>query len=142
MWIFTKQGFFSIVQKPDQKGSDMVTVRSRNKRDLINLSKVIGQHVIIENGGTDYEFRLICNKPSLKEFLANQVNDIEYSNFKHEIQIKDQERASIYSKIWVAMLGVTKPFKKKTAYSGVDNYRRQYGYGGYFDDGGIWREGN
>jgi len=141
MWIFTKEGFFSVVQKPDQKRSDMVTIRSRDKRDLLNLAKVIGRHAIVENGGTDYEFRLTCHKKSLKEFLANQVNEIDYANFKHEIQVRDQKRASVYSEVWVAMLGAARSIKKKLSYNGSDDYRRQYGYGGHFDNGGIWREG-
>lgn len=133
MWIFTKDGFFSVVQKPGQKGSDMVTIRSRDKKDLLNLVKVIGQHVIVDGGGTDYEFRLICHKRAFKTYLANQVNEIDYDNFKHEVQIKDKKRASIYLEIWGAMTRVAKSIKRATYYRPP--------YGGYFDAGGIWRDG-
>jgi hypothetical protein len=37
MWIMTTIGFFSIVQKPEDKDDDTMTIRSRVKSDLIAL---------------------------------------------------------------------------------------------------------
>ena len=37
MWIFTKDGFYSVVQKSNQKGTDLLTVGCRYKSDMARL---------------------------------------------------------------------------------------------------------
>ena len=39
MWLITPIGFFSIVQKPDHRQSDTLTVRARVARDLDTLQE-------------------------------------------------------------------------------------------------------
>ena len=59
MWIMTTIGFFSIVQKPEDKHGEMLTIRSRVKSDLIALRDQYLPSLgpIATNVGTDYQYR-------------------------------------------------------------------------------------
>lgn len=132
MWLFTKDGFFSVVQKPNQKGTKWLTVRSRNKKDLANLLHSIHVDAKIDYFvGTDYQVRTVISKSKLKRYLAKTIEHINYDNFKHEVQIKDPKRASVYLEVWDAMLDSAKIKISNCFTRSYDN--------GYFDDGGIWR---
>ena len=129
MWIFTKDGFFSVVQKPEQKGTKWVTVRSRNKKDLVALLHSIHVDAKIDHfAGTDYQVRMVISKSKLKKYLSKTVEYINYDNFKHEVQMKDPKRASVYSDVWWALLDSAK--------TKISNYFGRSGEVGYFDDGG------
>ena len=63
MWLFTKFGFYSVVQKP---GEDCLTVRSRVREDLDPLREQylpnLGQ--TLDHVETDYPFR--AHKSAMK----------------------------------------------------------------------------
>jgi hypothetical protein len=59
MWIMTTFGFFSIVEKPQDEASGMLTIRARVDGDLEALRD---RHLptlgpIEVDGGTDYKYR-------------------------------------------------------------------------------------
>ncbi len=69
MWLMTSLGFFSIVCKADDIGSDTLTIRSRVRTDLESLRKQYLPSLgdIVENAGTDYRFRA----KALRERMVN-----------------------------------------------------------------------
>ncbi len=77
MWLFTRYGFFSVVEK--EKGK--LTVRARVKRDLENLKNKykmeLGECEILENVGTDYEYRIIYDKKLFSGIAANMMENQE-----------------------------------------------------------------
>lgn len=116
MWIFNKDGFFSVVQKPDQKGTEFVTVRSRSKKDLKNLIYKISTDIpvkIDESSGTDYEYRIVISKKDLGQYMWINVQKINYDNFKNVIAKKNKGRALIYSDIWLRLLSLVKTNSKQ-----------------------------
>ena len=62
MWLITNFGFFSIVEKPNQKGQGMLTIRARAKADLEALrAKYLPAMGPIEaDKGTDYKYRAVA----------------------------------------------------------------------------------
>jgi hypothetical protein len=98
MWIFNKDGFFSVVQKPDQRGTEFVTVRSRSKKDIVNCVNAmnLSEKEIIANAGTDYEYRVEVSKNVWSDYISQTIQTIDYDNFKHEIEEHDVERANVY----------------------------------------------
>jgi hypothetical protein len=112
MWIFNKDGFFSVVQKPNQVGTEMVTVRSRAKKDLLNFTQAagVGQDRLLATPRADYQYRVEVAKDVWKAYISKTIQAIDYDNFKHEIQIVDKERANVYLDVWSAMLSA---FDKK-----------------------------
>lgn len=100
MWIITRFGFFSVVQKPGEKE---LTIRARAREDLEALKeKYIPQlGKIVEGAGTDYQFRAKLPHDVFAEAMKEIVMDIDYSNFKNTVaREQGHERADVYHKLW------------------------------------------
>lgn len=81
MWIFTREGFLSIVEH-DSK-SDILLVRSRFGG---HIQRIFGDVKVEELEKSDYEFRAEIPKAEVAEVLAKLVKEINYSNFKDELK--------------------------------------------------------
>jgi hypothetical protein len=82
MWLFTRDGFLSIVEHNDKP--DMLLVRSRFKG---HIERIFGDLVkeVEKDAGTDYEYRAEIPKAKVAEVIAQMVLDIDYGNFKNEL---------------------------------------------------------
>jgi hypothetical protein len=97
MWIFSQDGFFSIVEK-----GEGFHVRARRERDLVN----VGLTATKSYAGSDYPWRAILpNRAALLKFMEKVGNSVNYSNFKAHVQTrKDQQnRVPAYHQIWAIM---------------------------------------
>ena len=102
MWLFTKQGFFSVVQHEHHKST--LLVRSRSKDDLENLQKMIKRHPVIKKTpDADYLYRMVVMKEEFGKVASELALDIDYPNFKDEIKKNDARRARLYSSVWWVM---------------------------------------
>lgn len=128
MWIFTKFGFFSIVEKPEDEKENTLTVRARVKTDLESLRDeylpILGP--ISEDKGTDYKYRARAPRLDIASAFSQIVLDIDYSNFKEAVA-KNQgtERASSYHEIWGALHGLQA--KKVSELSSGQSTKMSYG---------------
>lgn len=118
MWIVTREGFYSAVQKD---GDTDLTVRARVKQDLTNLlpylSGTVKQYPIITTPDNDYGFRIKCSHEDWACALAQLAREIDYSNFKREIGTIDPKRKDVLHHVWSALyelawLGATKKITK------------------------------
>ncbi len=106
MWIMSNLGFFSIVQKPRDKGAGTLTVRARVKADLENLRT---QYIpflgaIAEHSGSDYRFRATAPQKDVAAALGQMALNLNYSNFKDEVAKRQgKARALAYGKVWNAL---------------------------------------
>ena len=102
MWLFTTNGFISIVEHD----ADHLVVRAR---DCLSLSP-LAQSYDVEIRSTpaaDYPYRLLLSKDQFKNYLHNQAGLINYKNFKSEVAItRSKAFANILVKVWSAMHGV------------------------------------
>ena len=102
MWLFTTNGFISIVEHD----ADHLVVRAR---DCLSLSP-LAQSYDVEIRSTpaaDYPYRLLLSKDQFKNYLHNQAGLINYKNFKSEVAITRSEAfANTLLKVWSAMHGV------------------------------------
>ncbi len=104
MWLFTKFGFFSVVQKD---GDRDLTVRARVKEDLENLKDkyLPNMSKIVVGAGTDYPFRAKVSRAELAEAIKQIAMDIDYSNFKDAVNdMQGTARANTYLRVWSSML--------------------------------------
>ena len=102
MWVFTRQGFYSVVQK--NCGEDEALVRSRQKSDLVALGKKLGIELRVqENAGTDYRFRAVVKKADWARYLTDAVLELDYSNFKNTVPQRDYRRHNAYMRCWEAL---------------------------------------
>jgi hypothetical protein len=100
MWLMTKHGFYSIVQKKPGE----YHIRSRVRKDLENLVQRVPltEAKIHDTTGADYSFRVIVGQDDVLSVMEFLGNTLEYSNFKSHIDdLPDQaERHGVYSRIW------------------------------------------
>lgn len=98
MWLMTKHGFYSIVQKqPDE-----YHIRSREPHDLENLIAAVplpGAD-IIETPQADYACRIIADKNTVLLILSQMGETLDYSNFKSKIDDTPDQKHKPYHKIW------------------------------------------
>lgn len=106
MWLMTPIGFFSVVEKPDDRARNTLTIRARVKGDLETLGRCylpdMGE--ILEHQGTDYRYRAVAPRASIANALSQMTLALDYGNFKDEVQrVQGDERARAYGEVWGAL---------------------------------------
>jgi len=110
MWIFTTDGFFSIV-KSDQCGDDELAVRARVHKDLERFLDQTGfQADILEFPQGDYHYMVLAPADVVAAYLADEVKAVDYPNFKDACQRiaggPARARAHALHSVWSAMMGL------------------------------------
>ena len=103
MWIFSSCGFFSVVEKPEDLVSGMLTVRARVKGDLDALRAEYMPELgpIVTAGGSDYIFRARISREAFHQGTRRLVESIHYPSFKNVVFTKQgPNRARVYGKVW------------------------------------------
>lgn len=109
MWLLTTIGFFSIVQKTKDRGTDVLTVRARAPGDLEKLRDryLPGLGEIIASPEHDYAFRAFVDRGELAGAIGRILMDIDYPNFKSAVaQEAGYAREQIYDDVWEALLAL------------------------------------
>ena len=82
MWLFMKQGFYSIVRKD----GDEWHIRARARKDLENLNRLAGtDHAIHRAEKADYRWRIVVPGTEARALVARLADDIDYPNFKSAV---------------------------------------------------------
>jgi len=106
MWLFTKYGFFSVVQHRDDEKK--VLIRARIKDDLVGLLQFMRYrcHVappeVVELPHSDYAFRIALDKSVWRDVAAALTGDIDYDNFKNAVH-GQPDRDDAYLRVWQEM---------------------------------------
>ena len=92
-----------------EKPVGTLCLRSRRRQDiaaLIAAARLARKPQILENAGTDYEFRILLTREEFGNIMLMLAAGLSYSNFK--ASLKEHWRQVLYSKIW-AMLARETP---------------------------------
>jgi hypothetical protein len=103
MWIISTEGFFSIVRKPEDVDSEMLTVRGRVKADLERLKTMYLPLAssISENERADYRYRFRTKASDVGEALSHMAVNIDYENFKNAVEKRQSWiRHEVYGLVW------------------------------------------
>jgi hypothetical protein len=101
MWLFTPEGFFSVVTA--EEFGEELQVRARDRDDLERVRKGWFPDLgpTVEKEGRDYPCRAFCTHDQLSEALVRMTQAINYPNFKNAVAERHSiERAQIYGKVW------------------------------------------
>lgn len=109
MWLMTRHGFFSIVDKGSQ-----THIRARERGDLERLQGFLDEldstpTVVVETPGNDYRYRIIVKGSAVSRqdliggLLQRLGEDIDYPNFKAEIDNRPDQRRKPYRRVWDVM---------------------------------------
>lgn len=95
MWIFLKNGFFSIVADRDEPRN--LLVRSRFLGDIERVFHVCS----VETPTADYRYRVSVKREEVLAALSFQTATMEYGNFKNSVE--DKTRLPAYHDVWGTM---------------------------------------
>lgn len=96
MWVFTSNGFISIVQHRDMPNT--MIVRGRVAKHLQALFP--GQEVL-QTKNSDYRYRAFLPREAVANALFNQALAVDYDNFKNSIPDAEYHDASLA--VWGVM---------------------------------------
>ena len=103
MWLMTRIGFFSVVQKPDQF---QLTIRSRHRDDLTRLREHYLPSLSASQSqpGSEYPWRATAEHEAFANALALIVRDIDYPVVQDELSSSlGMYRAAGYGKAWATL---------------------------------------
>ena len=111
MWLMTKHGFYSIVQR----APDLFHVRARDRQDLENLiSRVpLPGAMIVETPDVDYACRIIAGRKTVLAIMDFLGATVDYPNFKNKIHATPDQRHKPYLQVWQAMSDALGAFGRK-----------------------------
>jgi hypothetical protein len=105
MWIFTTQGFYSVVIH--REDPERLIIRARAREDIDALREQIPSLEPFEDRSADYLHRAIVQREEWVAALALLGSQIDYDNFK--TAVADREgcgRARLYGHVWGEMLSL------------------------------------
>ena len=106
MWIFTKEGFFSVVEDK-YCGKDELMVRARVKSDLVRLAQKMDiSFDILVIDHSDYRYRGKIARTVWENYCSLSAAEIDYSNVKGTISGDDHERSDAYMGVWSSLFSL------------------------------------
>lgn len=117
MWVFTKEGFFSVTLNQRDESGDTLLVRARVRGDLVNLidyvedmdqeaaSACFDDDPIIETPHADYRYRVVMPRYWWGYYLSMVVDDLDYTNVKDTLAPMSTEsvRHGAMMGVWASM---------------------------------------
>ena len=104
MWLFTSEGFVSVVAHNEKP--DTLLVRARDEDSLLSLVEATGA-TLRHTPNNDYPYRIEALREAFSAWLAEQASNISYSNYKSEMWSQRPEFGDALHDVWVAMHQVT-----------------------------------
>lgn len=103
MWLFTTQGFYSVVAHRDDP--ETLIVRARTAADIEALREQVPDIEPFEGSDADYRHRAYVSRGEWLAAVAQLTAEIDYDNFKSEVARRQgPERSSLYGRIWGELL--------------------------------------
>lgn len=115
MYLFTKDGFYSVVCGRKGDGSktqpidpEVIQIRARVKSHLENLAtkfpNLVKRNSIRETTDTDYRFRVIVARKVWLQIMNQLAVGIDYDNFKtevgHEVGVSGRAYLDVLHEVW------------------------------------------
>lgn len=107
MWIFSKFGFYSVVQ--DFNSKELLHIRARVSGDLERLLSAGGVATsVTETPDADYRYRAAVSRADFEQLLVKLGDAVDYPNFKSAVaKHADQaEKLDAYHEVWRTMRGL------------------------------------
>lgn len=125
MWLFTRNGFLSVIQDPNE--SHHLFIRARVRGDLERLVAELDKPVdIVERPGRDYLWAVTVHRADFIKVMVDQLMELDYTNVKDAIDLGEKARHDAMLRVWTTMssLQVRPPYSSGTV-DRLDD-RREY----------------
>ena len=103
MWIFS-EGFISVVAHNEKP--DTLLVRARDEDSLLSLVEATGA-TLRHTPSNDYPYRIEALREAFSAWVADQVSNLDYTNYKAHMWSERPEFGDALHDVWVAMHQVT-----------------------------------
>lgn len=105
MWLFTTQGFYSVVAH--RRDPDKLLVRARAREDLEALREQIPEIRIHSDREADYRWRAVVSRAEWVKAVALLAASIDYDNFKAAVaERQGSARHRVYQHVWGELLSL------------------------------------
>ena len=104
MWLFTSEGFVSVVAHSEKP--DSLLVRARDEDSLLSLVEATGA-TLRHTPNNDYPYRIEVLRTAYSVWVANQILELDYTNYKAHMWSERPEFGDALHDVWVAMHQVT-----------------------------------
>lgn len=102
MWLFTTQGFYSVVAH--RRDPDKLIVRGRAREDLEALRDQIPELQVFSDSSADYRWRAVVTRAEWVAAVAQLAAEIDYDNFKGAVAARQGgARSRLYHRVWAAL---------------------------------------
>jgi hypothetical protein len=103
VWLFTKTGYFSVVQ--DRDDASVLHIRARFREDLERLKKDYAPGLAIHHTPrADYAYRGTLTRQQYVMVVAALAANVDYPNFKDKVtEEQGRERHNLYMDVWTTM---------------------------------------
>jgi hypothetical protein len=102
MWLFTTQGFYSVVAH--RRDAEKLIVRARAREDLEALREQIPELRVFADPNADYRWRAIVTRAEWVAAVAQLASDVDYDNFKSAVGARQgRRRERLYHRVWAAL---------------------------------------
>ncbi len=98
MWIIMNNSYFSIVENIDNKNE--LLVKARVKGDI---ERIFPQANVLIGAGTDYLYRAAVSRNIVSDAIKDQIENINYGNFKNSVPWEDESRHKAYLNVWIEL---------------------------------------
>ena len=95
MWIMMNKAYFSIVE--NKKKKDELLVKARINGDI---ERIFPKAKVLTGVGTDYLYRASISRDIVSDTIKNQIENIDYGNFKNSVPWEDELRHDVYFNVW------------------------------------------
>lgn len=117
MWLMTKHGFYSIVERRPGE----FHVRSRERQDIENLvARVPLQDTkIFDTPDADYAVRVVVDRDTVRTIMAFLAETLDYPNFKAKVDATPDQAKKPYHKVWAVMADALGAYGRKAGATSV-----------------------
>ena len=111
MWLVTQHGFYNVVQYPEDKRTDLLTIKARRKGDLVELRKLIALGKIEDGAetGADYRYRVKAMRSDVQAGMGEMIGRIDYAKTKGRVHEVHPDREEIYLSTWNVLCELDEP---------------------------------
>jgi len=109
MWLFTSEGFISVVAHNEKP--DTLLVRARDEGSLLSLVEATGA-TLRHTPSNDYPVRIEVLRTAYSSWVAEEISRLDYTNYKAQMWTMRRGETSwenALHSVWAAMHAVERP---------------------------------
>ena len=107
MWLFSSEGFISVVAHTEKP--DTLLVRARDEGSLLSLQGATGA-TLTHTPIADYPYRIEVLREAYAAWVLEEISRLTYTNYKsHMVQTRGHQFTEALHQVWATMHAIESP---------------------------------